>query len=390
MLPDYVKEAMRRLEKNGFEVWTVGGCVRDWLRGEVPHDFDLATNATPKQMLEVFGDTRCILQGLSHGTVTPIFDHHPVEITTYRTESGYQDHRRPDIVNFTADIKEDLARRDFTVNAMAWHPKRGLCDPFGGAADLKEGIIRAVGEPSKRVNEDALRILRGIRFAVRLGFVVEPNTAQAMNEAAPTLAYIAKERVTEELRGIFGLDDCARIWNEFLPIWKQVLPNVKPISAKLLAVPLDFVLRLTLIGYFSHADVTCNLCLTKIEKKAVARLTAALDCAIPTDRIGVRRLAAEYGIEDADALLRLWAAMGRDTQSLGEMLCECVEEGECLSVGQLAVSGGDLGLPSARIGEALKELLDAVVSEKVANQREALLFYLNNDILVKKGEDIQK
>jgi len=384
MLPDYVKQAMRKLEKSGYEVWTVGGCVRDRLRGEVPHDFDLTTNATPKQMLDVFGDTRCILQGLSHGTVTPIIDHHPIEITTYRTESGYHDHRRPDAVAFTSDVCEDLARRDFTVNAMAWHPKRGLCDPFGGEADLRAGIIRAVGDPKQRFEEDALRILRGVRFAVRLGFAVEPHTAQAMNEAAPTLACIAKERVTEELRGILGSPDCARIWNDFLPVWEPILPDVGSIEARALSAPLDFVLRLVLIGHLSGADVTRNLCLTKIEKKAVARLTAALGQAVPTDRIGVRRLAAEYGVEDADALLSLWAAQGEDTQGLGEMLCECVEAGECLSVGQLAVSGADLGLPSPQIGAALRQLLDAVVSERVPNQREALLFYLKDDILGKK------
>jgi tRNA nucleotidyltransferase (CCA-adding enzyme) len=269
---------------------------------------------------------------------------------------------------------------------MAWHPKRGLCDPFCGAADLKAGIIRAVGDPKLRFEEDALRILRGIRFAVRLGFAVEAHTAQAMNEAAPTLCYVAKERITEELRGILALPDCARIWDGFWSVWEQVLPDIKPISAQVLSAPLDFVLRLTLIGYLSKADVTRDLCLTKIEKKAIVRLTAALDRTIPTDRVGVKRLAAEVGVEDADALLRLWAALGADTEGLGEMLCECVEAGECLSVGQLAVSGADLGLPPAQIGVALRELLDAVVSERVANQREALLFYLKNDILVKKGE----
>ena len=384
MLPDYVRQAMRILEKAGYEVWMVGGCVRDRLRGEVPHDFDLTTNATPQQMLEVFGDMHLLLQGLSHGTVTPIFNHHPVEITTYRTESGYHDHRRPDAVAFTREIEEDLARRDFTVNAMAWHPKRGLCDPFGGEADLKAGIIRAVGDPKLRFEEDALRILRGIRFAVRLGFDVESATAQAMNAAAPTLRYIAKERVTEEMRGIFGLADCARVWNEFMPIWELVLPHVHPIEAQILAAPLDFVLRLTLMNHFSRADVTQNLSLTKIEKKAITRLTAALDHPIPVDRIGVRQLAAAYGVEDADALLRLWSAMGRDTTGLGEMLCECVEAGECLSVGQLAVSGADLDLPSSQIGIALRELLDAVVCEKVANQREALLFYVKDAILGEK------
>jgi tRNA nucleotidyltransferase (CCA-adding enzyme) len=332
-------------------------------------------------------EKRAIPTGLQHGTVTVLSGDERVEVTTYRTDGSYADHRHPERVTFTRSLTEDLARRDFTVNAMAWHPKRGLCDPFGGAADLKAGIIRAVGDPKLRFEEDALRILRGIRFAVRLGFAVEAHTAQAMNEAAPTLRYVAKERITEELRGILALPDCARIWDGFWSVWEQVLPDIKPISAQVLSVPLDFVLRLTLIGYLSKADVTRDLCLTKVEKKAIARLTAALDRTIPTDRIGVKRLAAEVGVEDADALLRLWAAIGADTEGLGEMLCECVEAGECLSVGQLAVSGADLGLPPAQIGVALRELLDAVVSERVANQREALLFYLKNDILVKKGRN---
>lgn len=375
MLPKHVKRAMRILEKAGHEVWTVGGCVRDRLRGVTPHDFDLTTSATPKQMLALFADYRCILAGLSHGTVTPIIEHHPVEITTFRTESGYRDHRRPDAVAFTQNIHEDLARRDLTVNAMAWHPKRGLCDPFGGAADLKAGIIRAVGDPARRFDEDALRILRALRFAVRLGFAIEEQTAQAMNAAAPTLACIARERITEELRGILGLDGCQRVWSDYMPIWRQVLPGVTDTDSDCLGAPLDFVLRLVLIGYRSGCDVTERLCLTKIERKAIARLTAALDEPIPTDVIGVRRLAAAHGAEDADALLRLWHALGRDTEQAGSWLCECIERGDCMSIEQLDISGADVDAPSAQIGTVLQAVLDAVVSEQIPNERDALLFY---------------
>lgn len=381
MLPGYVTKAMKILEKAGYEVWPVGGCVRDRLRGEVPGDYDLTTNATPKQMLGLFVGYRCVLAGLSHGTVTPIIDHHPVEITTFRTETGYRDHRRPDTVAFTDDIREDLARRDFTVNAMAWHPRRGLCDPFGGKADLAAGIIRAVGEPQRRFDEDALRILRALRFAVKLNFTIEEKTAVAMRKAAPTLTHIAAERITTEWRGVLGSADCARLYEPFVSIWQQVLPGVDISDAQELAAPLDFVLRLVLLCYRSSRDVTGRLCLTKIERRALTRLWASMDEPVPQDVIGVRRLVAAHGPEDADALLRLWSATGKDTERAGQLLCDCIERDDCMSLTQLAVSGADLELPPTRIGPTLRELLDAVMRERVVNEREALLSYFKHDIL---------
>lgn len=386
MVPAYVAEAMRILERAGHEVWTVGGCVRDRLRGQEPSDYDLTTSATPEQMQELFGEYRCILAGLAHGTVTPIIDHQPIEITTFRTESGYHDHRRPTRVVFTRKIEEDLARRDFTVNAMAWHPERGLCDPFGGEADLAARVIRAVGEPRRRFDEDALRILRALRFAVKLGFAIEEKTAQAMNEAAPTLVHIAAERITAEWRGILGQSDCARLYRPFSGIWQQALPGVALEQAQELAAPLDFLLRLVLLCYRSGRDVTERLRLTKAERKRMLRLWAALDEPMPQDVIGVRRLAAAHTVEDALDLLQLWAAMGRDTQAAQRQLQECVAQGDCLSIKQLAVRGEDLDLPPTQIGEGLRLLLEAVVSQRVINQREALLFYLKHDIIRKNKE----
>ena len=168
-LPEHAAHAIRRLERAGFEAWAVGGCVRDSLRGVEPHDWDLCTSASPAQMQAVFADARVLTTGLKHGTLTVLTDGGPLEITTYRTEGGYSDGRHPDGVRFVTDIREDLARRDFTVGAMAWHPKRGLCDPFGGQTDLKNGVLRAVGDADTRFQEDALRILRGLRFASKLG-----------------------------------------------------------------------------------------------------------------------------------------------------------------------------------------------------------------------------
>ena len=200
-IPNAVLELMERLEEAGFETWVVGGCVRDHLMGNTPHDYDCCTAAEPQQMQALFADRQLVLAGLKHGTVGVVTEEGVVEITTFRTEGGYLDSRHPDWVRFVRDVKEDLARRDFTVNAMAYSPRRGLCDPFGGQEDLKNGILRAVGDPVLRFREDALRILRGLRFAARFGFEIEQNTRRAMHTEIAGLDTLARERVMTELEG---------------------------------------------------------------------------------------------------------------------------------------------------------------------------------------------
>ena len=192
-LPDHAACAMNG-EAAGFETWAVGGCVRDSLRGAVPHDWDLCTAARPEQMQAVFAGERVLETGAKHGTLTLLTDGGPLEITTFRADGGYSDGRHPDGVRFVAHIEDDLARRDFTVGAMAWHPERGLCDPFGGLDDLQEGVLRAVGDPDARFQEDALRILRAVRFASQLGFAVESETAAAMRRQLARLDCVAAER----------------------------------------------------------------------------------------------------------------------------------------------------------------------------------------------------
>ena len=201
-LPEHAARAIAQLEAAGFETWAVGGCVRDSLRGTEPHDWDLCTAARPAQMQTVFAGERVLETGLRHGTLTLLTDGGPLEITTFRADGGYSDGRHPDGVRFVGRIEDDLARRDFTVGAMAWHPERGLCDPFGGRDDLQNGILRAVGDPDTRFQEDALRILRAVRFASKLGFTVEPETAAAMRRQVARLDFIAAERVREELTGM--------------------------------------------------------------------------------------------------------------------------------------------------------------------------------------------
>ena len=198
-IPNSVLELMNRLEDAGYETWVVGGCVRDHLMGNTPHDYDCCTVATPEQMQELFAHRQLVLAGLKHGTVGVVTEDGVVEITTFRTEGGYLDSRHPDWVKFVRDVKEDLARRDFTVNAMAYSPRRGLCDPFGGQDDLKNGLLRAVGDPNQRFREDALRILRGLRFAARFGFEIEENTRRAMRTRIEGLDALARERVMVEL-----------------------------------------------------------------------------------------------------------------------------------------------------------------------------------------------
>ena len=197
-LPSSVTQALAMLKAGGHEAYVVGGCVRDRLRGAEPADWDIATSALPEQTLEIFSACRCVETGLRHGTVTVWIGEMPLEITTYRVDSGGHDHRHPDEVHFTPSLREDLARRDFTVNAMAYSPAAGLIDPFGGAADLAAKRLRCVGEPARRFSEDVLRVLRMARFAATMGFSVEPQTAAAALAKCGALTEVAIERSRAE------------------------------------------------------------------------------------------------------------------------------------------------------------------------------------------------
>ena len=180
IIPEYAENILRRLAENGFESYLAGGCVRDFISGTTPHDYDVTTNALPENIKYVFSDYKIICSGEKHGTITVVSDNNLVEITTYRIDGAYNDHRHPDKVCFTPYIKEDLKRRDFTINSMAFSPKAGLIDPFGGVCDIKSKIIRTTGNPDERFKEDALRILRALRFSSRLGFIIEQQTSEAI------------------------------------------------------------------------------------------------------------------------------------------------------------------------------------------------------------------
>ena len=227
-LPAQVHMALDRLKAAGWEAFVVGGAVRDALRGCAAGDWDITTNAEPEQVEQVFSGERLIETGLRHGTVTVLLDGLPLEITTYRVDGGYSDHRRPDSVTFTRSLRADLLRRDFTINALAYHPRAGLVDICGGAEDLAHGIVRCVGEPERRFREDGLRILRALRFASVLGFTIEPETAAAIHRCAELLRYLAAERVLSELTKLLCGQNAGAVLREFSDVLAVPIPELRP------------------------------------------------------------------------------------------------------------------------------------------------------------------
>lgn len=227
-IPSSILMLMERLEAAGFQGWAVGGCVRDRILGREPHDWDLCTDALPAQTAAVFSDFPQYHSGEKHGTVAVIVNGEPVEITTFRAEGDYRDHRRPGWVEFRRDIADDLARRDFTVNAMAYRPASGLCDPFGGQRDLEAKVLRAVGQPRRRFEEDGLRILRGVRFGARFGLTPEKDTLEAMKALAPTLSLQARERVYGELCGYLPYADAENLLT-YRDILRHAIPELGPL-----------------------------------------------------------------------------------------------------------------------------------------------------------------
>ena len=227
-LPVHVLDLLSRLHSAGFSAYAVGGCVRDSLLGLKPHDWDICTSALPDQMLSVFRDLHTVETGLKHGTLTVIVEHVPYEVTTYRIDGDYTDHRHPDTVIFVDDLTKDLARRDFTVNAMAWSPEAGLQDPFSGQQDLAACTIRCVGGPEQRFGEDALRILRALRFAAVYGFSIEPATASALRKMAPDLKRVAGERIREELLKLLCGKAAGHILREYPEVLAEIIPEIRP------------------------------------------------------------------------------------------------------------------------------------------------------------------
>ena len=385
-------ELLDNLHRAGYAAYVVGGCVRDSLLGLTPHDWDLCTSALPQQGMELFGAEKCIPTGLQHGTVTVKQGGGLYEITTFRTEGTYTDGRHPDEVHFVPDVREDLARRDFTINAMAYNAKEGLVDPFGGQADLQSGILRAVGVPHQRFTEDALRILRLYRFAARFGFSIDPPTAQAAQELCAHLDCVSVERIEEELAKLLSAPAPAAYLDEkilgvVLPeLSQEALAAAKPVvdacPAGEQALPVRLAALLLSLGEDGTRRTLRRLRCSNACIEETAVLVREAVPGVPVSlNIYARRLLGKYNLCTVQRLAALGTALqpehAADFAALSELAEQLDADGVCCRVSQLAVNGRDLmaaGVPAGPgIRKVLEALLDGVIREEYPNERQALL-----------------
>ncbi|MBS4961035.1 MAG: HD domain-containing protein [Clostridiales bacterium] len=440
-IPVYARKALDILTNEGYEAYVVGGCVRDSLLGRTPNDWDITTNALPKETIACFQGYRVIETGLKHGTVTVLIENKPVEITTFRIDGTYSDHRRPDHVTFTASLKEDLSRRDFTVNAMAYHPYRGLQDFFGGAMDLERKKVRCVGNADDRFKEDALRLLRAVRFASVLNFEIEEETSISIHKNKELLNNIASERLISELNKLLCGQKVGTMLLTYRDLFAVFIPELKEMFGfnqhnphhyydvyrhtveSLLCVRPVAVLRLALlfhdiakpecftmdqngIGHFyGHPKKSAQLA-EKIMKhlkydndtiNTVCLLIGYHDYHMEPDIKKVRRLLGKIGEDNFHMLLEVQKAdvLGQSDydrenklhriEAVKLVLEDVMKKKLCCSIKELAVSGRDLisiGIPQGKeLGELLRFLLKKVIDEEVPNQRAILLEEVQKQIM---------
>ena len=408
-LPKEVKEALETLEAAGYEAVLAGGCVRDFLLGKEPHDFDIATSARPEETKAVFADRPVIETGIRHGTVTVCTEGYPLEITTYRSDGAYSDGRHPDNVHFTRRLEDDLARRDFTVNAMAYHLRRGVIDIFNGRLDLEQRRIRAVGIAWERFTEDSLRIMRALRFSSVLGFTIEAGTAEAAHALKDRLALISAERVFAELKKLLCGQDAGRVLSEYPDILGVWLPEILPMAntdwehtVKVTeATPALCHLRLAALfhdsghfdGHHRRSASIAETCLARLKadndtKHKVITLICCLDTPLEADPRSIKRMFFKLrpdlffdliSLQRADNLGEAPAFRGRRQilDKVETIAKKVLSEKACFSLKDLAVSGSDLialGMePGPAIGQTLHVLLEAVIDGRLPNEKERLL-----------------
>lgn len=431
-MPKNVDTAINLLQSAGFEAYAVGGCVRDSLLGKTPNDWDITTSAKPEDMKSVFADFHCIDTGIKHGTVTVVIDGEPLEITTFRLDGEYEDNRHPKSVTFTSNLGADLGRRDFTVNAMAYSKMTGTVDLFGGQNDLKNKIIRCVGDPDRRFNEDALRILRALRFASALDFEIEEKTAQSLLKNCALLGNISEERIAKELLKLVCGKGAKRILTDFAPVLFEILPELQPMYKNshdnphhcydiyehtLIAVEsidpeptLRFAMLLHDCGkpavkkfdengvahFYGHQRISAE-----ISAQILARLKVSnkfrdeiLFLVSNHDRWELYentekmpRYLSKFGL---DGVLKLLKVMRADVLAQSpeyryrlDQIADAEETAKnlaaqkpCLSLSELQINGRtlmDIGIPQGRkLGAVLAQLLDEVIDGVTKNTQEAL------------------
>ncbi len=437
-LPEYAERVIDALEKAGFEAYVVGGFVRDMLTGRKSGDIDITTNALPEEMKRVFSDYRLIETGIKHGTVTVLIDHIPVEVTTYRIDKGYTDGRHPDSVAFTRSLTEDLARRDFTVNAMAYNPKSGIVDPFGGRQDIESKTLRCVGSPEKRFTEDSLRILRGLRFSCTLGFALEENTAKASIACRSLLKNVSAERIFTELSKMLCGENIKEVLLNYTEIFEEILPELRGMKGfdqknfhhiydilthtAVAVESIDPIPHLRFAALFHDSGKTdcftidsggvghfyghpristdkAEKALTRLKsdsftKNRVMSLIKLHDTPIEPTQSVIKKKLNKYGEEMFFELIKLQRAdnMGiapefqfrqKTYTQIENIAREILNSQQCFSLKDLAVNGNDLaelGLKGKEIGSALKLLLEAVIDSKAENSKESLIEYYHSNV----------
>ena len=387
--PKYVRQVLRSLQARGHVAYLVGGCVRDMALGVRPHDWDICTSALPEQVMEVFPGA--LPTGLKHGTVTVRLNSRSVEVTTFRSEENYVDHRHPETVRFVGELTTDLSRRDFTINAMALSPDGLLMDPFGGLTDLERRCIRCVGSPELRFEEDALRMFRALRFSARLDFTIEEATLAAIGKKAHLASALAAERIRDEVEKTLltprpetvGLMQHLGLLDVFLCARADALPELKLLT-KLPRKALDRWMALCVIlrrrGLIS--SVEDFLTALRLDSRTIRCCTdgaALLEGRKPHNAPEWKRLLQRWGVDTVSCAARCRDAL--DGGSSSRELKAVLKSGECFSMKHLAVGGDDLaalGLKGRELGEMLNFLLDYVIEYPDNNRRELLLSLAGN------------
>lgn len=403
-IPDYAKTVLDRLNGAGYEAYAVGGSVRDSLLGVPVNDWDVTTSALPEETEQVFRGFRVIETGIRHGTVTVVSEGHNIEITTYRCDGAYADNRHPENVVFVRDIKEDLLRRDFTVNAMAYSPRDGLRDVSGGMKDLEDRVIRAVGDAHTRFSEDGLRVMRAVRFASQLCFTIESATRDAVLADRHLLKNISSERLFSELKKTLAGRGVTETLKEYGTVISTFIPELVPLTEKDTAlweqtcraagtVKNDTILRLAVlfssVGKDAAAEALARLKADRKTAETVTLLVGLADAELPRSKPQTRRMIHGVGEENLVRLLDLRRAMSAaagdtdsgDTERISAWISEIAADGDCVSLKSLAVGGKDvlsLGVRPEDVGTLLNAALYAVMDERLPNRKNELMTYIKN------------
>ncbi len=390
-LPRGVEFIISRLNEAGHRADIVGGCVRDVLLGKEPNDYDITTDAAPDKMREIFSDVRTVDTGIKHGTLTVIIDSVPYEVTAYRLEGVYSDNRHPDSVSFTKILSDDLARRDFTVNAMCYNAKDGYTDLFFGKRDLERRIIRAVGDPVKRFSEDALRILRALRFASTLDFDIEENTAKAIFETKELLLKVSAERIFTEWKKLIAGAGAYRIIKEYAPVISLIIPEFSrlrlPDEDRFLAAE-PKIRELSLFALScerpAEAYITAMQRLRSDNRRKNFGVSVLDSLSLPTSKKNEQHiLLVGCGWECAAGVMKLKILLGLSSEGELASLTDIINSGACYRIRDMRINGDDLkalGFVGADIGNTLGALLYKIAKGEVKNEREELVDFVKKNL----------